>query len=61
MPGPPVTIGCNVMVTPGASGPPDTGMIVGIFQTLATAGGIALLDDQLRLGISVSPGHRAIG
>jgi len=42
MPGPPVTIGCNVMVTPGASGPPDMGTIVGIFQTLATAGGMPL-------------------
>jgi hypothetical protein len=42
MPGSPVTIGCNVMVTPGASGPPDTGTIVGIFQTLATASGMPL-------------------
>lgn len=42
MPGPPVTIGCVVMVTPGASGPPDMGTIVAIFQTLATAGGMPL-------------------
>jgi hypothetical protein len=42
MPGPPVTIGCNVMVTPGASGPPDMGTIVGIFQTLVTAAGMPL-------------------
>jgi hypothetical protein len=42
MPGLPVTIGCSVMVTPGASGPPDTGTIVGIFQTLVTAGGMPL-------------------
>jgi hypothetical protein len=42
MPGPPVTIGCVVMVTPGASGPPDMGTIVAIFQTMATAGGMPL-------------------
>ncbi|MDQ1318528.1 MAG: hypothetical protein QG588_2190 [Candidatus Poribacteria bacterium] len=28
MPGPPVTIGCAVMLTPGAAGPPDSGFIV---------------------------------
>ena len=28
MPGPPVTIGCMVMITPGAAGPPDTGTII---------------------------------
>src|SRR5574337_203319 len=38
----PVTIGCAVIVTPGASGPPDTGMIVGIFQASVTAGGMPL-------------------
>jgi hypothetical protein len=42
MPGPPVTIGCAVTVTPGAAGPPDSGTIVGITQTLVTAGGIPL-------------------
>jgi len=42
MAGPPVTIGCSVMVTPGASGPPDMGTIVGIFQPLVTAGGMPL-------------------
>jgi len=42
MPGFPVTIGCSVMVTPGASGPPDTGMIVGIFPPVITAGGMPL-------------------
>jgi hypothetical protein len=31
-----------VIVTPGASGPPDTGTIVGIFQTSATGGGMPL-------------------
>jgi hypothetical protein len=42
MPGPPVTIGCTVIVTPGASGPPDTGTIVGIFPPAITAGGMPL-------------------
>jgi hypothetical protein len=42
MPGCPVTIGCAVIVTPGASGPPDTGTIVGIFPPLVTAGGMPL-------------------
>jgi hypothetical protein len=39
MPGPPVSIGCQVLVTPGASGPPDTGTILVIPQTAVTAGG----------------------
>ena len=42
MPGPPVTIGCNVMLSPGAAGPPDTGVIVAITQVIATAGGMPL-------------------
>lgn len=42
MPGPPVTIGCSVTITPGASGPPDTGTIVGIFPPLVTANGLPL-------------------
>ena len=42
MPGPPVTIGCAVMVTPGAAGPPDTGVIVMIPQAIVTAGGMPL-------------------
>jgi len=42
VPGPPVTIGCAVVITPGASGPPDTGMIVGLFPPLITAGGMPL-------------------
>lgn len=39
MPGPPVTIGCSVMVTPGAAGPPDMGVIVQIPQAALSAGG----------------------
>lgn len=42
MPGPPVTIGCSVIITPGASGPPDTGTIMGIFPPVITAGGMPL-------------------
>lgn len=42
MPGPPVTIGCAVMVMPGAAGPPDSGVIVTIPQAVATAGGMPL-------------------
>ncbi|MFN8483144.1 MAG: hypothetical protein U0768_08875 [Anaerolineae bacterium] len=42
MPGPPVTIGCVVIITPGATGPPDTGTIVGIFPPVITANGMPL-------------------
>jgi uncharacterized Zn-binding protein involved in type VI secretion len=42
MPGPPVTIGCAVMLTPGAAGPPDSGVIVMIPQAVVTAGGMPL-------------------
>jgi len=42
MPGPPVSIGCVVMITPGASGPPDMGTIIGIFPPVITAAGMPL-------------------
>jgi hypothetical protein len=42
MPGSPVTIGCTVVVTPGAAGPPDSGTILGIFPPVITAGGLPL-------------------
>lgn len=42
MPGPPVTIGCAVTLTPGAAGPPDSGVITGVFQTTALASGMPL-------------------
>jgi len=42
MPGPPVTIGCAVMLTPGAAGPPDTGTIVTVLPPVITAGGMPL-------------------
>jgi uncharacterized Zn-binding protein involved in type VI secretion len=39
MPGPFVSIGCNVMLAPGASGPPDMGVIMVIPQAIATLDG----------------------
>lgn len=42
MPGPPVTVGCVVIVTPGAAGPPDSGVITTIPQTTAVANGMPL-------------------
>ncbi len=42
MPGSPVSIGCAVVLTPGAAGPPDSGIIAVILQTAATASGMPL-------------------
>lgn len=42
MPGSPVTIGCSVMVSPGAAGPPDFGVITVIPQASLVAGGMPL-------------------
>lgn len=42
MPGPPVTIGCAVVLSPGAAGPPDTGFISVILQSAVNAGGMPL-------------------
>lgn len=42
MPGPPVTIGCVVILTPGAAGAPDTGTIVTVLPPVITAGGMPL-------------------
>ena len=42
MPGMPVSMGCQVMLTPGSSGPPDMGTLIAIFQPFATAGGMPL-------------------
>jgi len=39
MPGPPVSIGCAVLLNPGAGGPPDSGFISVIPQSFVTAGG----------------------
>lgn len=42
MPGPPVSIGAMVMVSPGASGPPDTGTIIVVIPPVITANGMPL-------------------
>ena len=42
MPGSPVSIGCAVLLSPGAAGPPDSGVITAVFQTCATASGLPL-------------------
>ncbi len=42
MSGPAVTIGCAVLLSPGAAGPPDSGVISTILQTRALAGGLPL-------------------
>lgn len=42
MPGPPVSIGCAVVLTPGAAGPPDSGVISVVTQAHAIAGGLPL-------------------
>jgi hypothetical protein len=42
MPGPPVSIGAMVMVSPGASGPPDTGTIIAVLPPFITANGMPL-------------------
>ncbi len=42
MPGPPVSVGCAVIVIPGAAGPPDSGVITTITQSLVTANGMPL-------------------
>lgn len=42
MPGPPVSIGCAVVLTPGAAGPPDSGFISVITQAAVTANGMPL-------------------
>jgi hypothetical protein len=42
MPGPPVSIGCAVLLSPGAAGAPDSGTIVMIPPGGPTAGGMPL-------------------
>lgn len=42
MPGPPVTIGCAVLLSPGAAGPPDSGVVTVIPQTTALANGLPI-------------------
>jgi uncharacterized Zn-binding protein involved in type VI secretion len=42
MSGPPVSIGCAVLLSPGAGGPPDSGVITTVMQSCASAGGLPL-------------------
>lgn len=42
VPGPVVSIGCSVLLSPGAAGPPDSGVITTVLQSVATAGGMPL-------------------
>lgn len=42
MPGPPVSTGCAVLLSPGAAGAPDSGFITTILQTTVTANGMPL-------------------
>ncbi|MGH4002084.1 MAG: hypothetical protein ACRDTJ_31985 [Pseudonocardiaceae bacterium] len=42
MPGSPVSIGTVVMVTPGATGAPDSGTIIAVLPPFITAGGMPL-------------------
>ena len=42
MPGPPVSIGAMVLLTPGAAGPPDSGSITVILPPFVTANGMPL-------------------
>lgn len=39
---PPVTLGCAVVLTPGAAGPPDTGVIIAVTQQTLLASGMPL-------------------
>lgn len=40
--GPPVSIGCSVQLTPGAAGPPDTGIVTAVLQGTAKSDGLPL-------------------
>ncbi len=42
MPGPPVSIGTAVLLTPGAAGPPDSGVILAVLPPFVTAAGLPL-------------------
>jgi|SRR5436190_16726881 len=42
MPGPPVSVGCSVILSPGAAGAPDSGVITTILQSTITASGMPL-------------------
>lgn len=65
MSGPPVSIGCAVLVSPGAAGPPDSGVIVAVLQAAVTAGGMPLATSgsicQMVNSISGAPYPLVIG
>jgi hypothetical protein len=42
VPGPPVAAGCAVLLSPGAAGPPDSGVITVVPQATLTADGLPL-------------------
>jgi uncharacterized Zn-binding protein involved in type VI secretion len=42
MPGPPVSVGCAVIVSPGMAGAPDSGVITTVLQATVTANGMPL-------------------
>lgn len=42
MPGPPVSIGAAVVVTPGAAGAPDSGTIIAVLPPVVLGGGMPL-------------------
>jgi len=42
MPGAPVSLGCSVMLAPGAAGAPDSGVITVILQATVTSDGMPL-------------------
>lgn len=42
MPGPPVSIGCAVVLSPGMAGPPDSGVIVTVLHAHMLGGGMPL-------------------
>ena len=56
MPGPPVTVGCAVVLSPGAAGPPDSGFITIIPQSILTAGGlpVAVVGSSCQMVNSIS-------
>ena len=76
MPGPPVSIGAAVLVTPGATGAPDSGVIIAVLppfivangQPLATSGSICQMINSvtgipypLVIGPIASSGVRVAG
>lgn len=42
VPGPPVTVGCSVVLSPGAAGAPDSGVVTAVLQASVLAGGLPL-------------------